>query len=284
MRVSYITGRQEQRHAFPRRYATPGRDGAHLLPYGLHMLYQGPQYRRRQIYNQCISTGSLSTFEAYDYGAHSYITSTAAAKAFAIQVRWQRSDLSKLETDPTAPGFRYPTPKAAPSMAPSRVSVVTTGPAATKGTLDDGDLPRDGLSKESIIALSTALPLASLVLGTLAYFVWNRRHYRTQQSEKSTTDECEGMSGFLRDGQQSAASVSPLTPCTTDFETNSMAELDHGTVSEMDAEKPTYEADPDAHPWMELEAWERMQELPHMFVADLEGNQPRSPVAAHGKP
>ncbi|KAK6823528.1 hypothetical protein PG987_013785 [Apiospora arundinis] len=262
----------------------PGETARICCPTGFTCYIKDPSIDADKSITSASLLGSLSTFEAYDYGAHSYITSTAAAKAFAIQVRWQRSDLSKLETDPTAPGFRYPTPKAAPSMAPSRVSVVTTGPAATKGTLDDGDLPRDGLSKESIIALSTALPLASLVLGTLAYFVWNRRHYRTQQSEKSTTDECEGMSGFLRDGQQSAASVSPLTPCTTDFETNSMAELDHGTVSEMDAEKPTYEADPDAHPGWSSKAWERMQELPHMFVADLEGNQPRSPVAAHGKP
>ncbi|KAK8139439.1 hypothetical protein PG984_002819 [Apiospora sp. TS-2023a] len=264
----------------------PGETARICCPAGFTCYTKGPSIDADKTYSQCISTGSLSTFEAYDYGSHSYIMSTAAAKAFAIQVRWQLSDLSKLETDPTVSGSRYPTstPKAAPSVTPSRVGVATTGPAATEGTLGDGDSPRDGLSKGSIIALSTALPLASLVLGILAYFVWKRQHHRAQQSEKSTTDECEGTGGFLRDGPQSTASVSPLTPGTTGFETNSMAELDRGTVSEMDAEKPTYEADPDAHPWMELETRERIQELPHTFVAELEGNQPRSLAAAHEKP
>ncbi|KAK7997777.1 hypothetical protein PG989_005817 [Apiospora arundinis] len=80
------------------------------------------------------------------------------------------------------------------------------------------------------------------------------------------------------------ASVSPLTPGTAGFGESSTTELDFGTVNEMDAEKPTYEADPDAHPWMELETREHMLELPNTFVAELEGDQPRSQAATQESP
>ena len=280
----------------------PGETARICCPTGFTCYTKGPNIDAEKTYSQCISTGSLSTFVAYDYGLHSYIMSTAAAKVFAIQVRWQSSDLSKLETDPTAPGSRYVEPNVVSAVDPTATgdanaanvmsngspgSVATTGPTATTRAGEDGDSSRGRLPKGPIIALGIALPLASLMLGVLAYFVWRWRRHRLQQFDKPSKDEREDKSecksGFLRDGVLSTASVSPLTPGTTGFGGSSTTEPDFGTVNEMDAEKPAYEADPDAHPWMELETREPMQELPNTFVAELEGDQPRSQAATQEK-
>lgn len=280
----------------------PGETARICCPTGFTCYTKGPSIDAEKTYSQCISTGSLSTFVAYDYGLHSYIMSTAAAKVFAIQVRWQSSDLSKLETDPTVPGSRYVEPKVISAVDPTTTgdanaanvmsngspgSAATTGPAATTRAGDDGDSSRGHLPRGPIIVLGIALPLASLMLGVLAYFVWRWRHHRLQQFDKSSNDEhrdkSKCKSGFLRGGVLSMASVSPLTPGTAGFGESSTTELDFGTVNEMDAEKPTYEADPDAHPWMELETREHMLELPNTFVAELEGDQPRSQAATQEK-
>ena len=259
----------------------PGETARICCPTGFTCYTSGLGADPDKTYSQCISTKGLSTFQAYNYGLDAYIMSTAYALVFAIQVRWQSSDLSKLETDPTVPGSKHGGPKVTSAVDPTGAaivanvissglpgSVVETGQAATAGAGDAGDPPRGGISTGAIIAMGVAVPLVSLILGILAYFFWWRHN---KKHSKPTEDEDKG--GFLRDGVPSAALVSPMTP-HTDFG-NRTTEIDSGTVNEMDA-TTINEADPDAHPWMELETRELVQELPNKFVAELEGSAPRA--------
>ncbi|KAK8074899.1 hypothetical protein PG997_009562 [Apiospora hydei] len=58
-------------------------------------------------YSQCIATAGPTTFLGYNYRSNTYLTTVTDALAYAIQVRWQSSDLPSLETDPTVPGSKY---------------------------------------------------------------------------------------------------------------------------------------------------------------------------------
>lgn len=254
--------------------------------------YTGPD--ELKTYSECIATGGKTTFLGYDYGKNTYLTTVTDAMAFAIQVRWQSSDLPHLETDPTVSGSKFdgPMPTATgdatgglsaaqegsgSSNGHAQETGATAGLGSGPGTGNDG---RMGIPTGAIIAVGVAVPLISLALGFLAFFLW-RRHYKRNyvkpteddgSQELSSPVESEGKSGFLRDGAPSTALVSPMTPHTVGFG-NSTTELDSGTVNEMDA-TTINELDPDSHPWMELETREQVAELPNTFVAELPGDMP----------
>ncbi|KAK7985052.1 hypothetical protein PG996_005708 [Apiospora saccharicola] len=243
----------------------------------------------RKTYSECIAA-SKTTFLGYDYASQTYLTTVTDALAFAIQVRWQSSDLPHLETDPTVPGSKFEGPMptatgdATGGLSAAQAGSVSsmgnaeeTGAAAGPGTGNDG---RMGIPTGAIIAVGVAVPLISVLLGFLAFFLWRRRYKRnyvkpmedTGSQELSPPVESEGKSGFLRDGVPSSALVSPMTPRTVGFG-SSTTELDSGTVNEMDA-TTINELDPDSHPWMELETREQVAELPSTFVAELPGDMP----------
>ncbi|KAK8064949.1 hypothetical protein PG994_007587 [Apiospora phragmitis] len=207
---------------------------------------------KSKTYSECIATSGKTTFLGYNYQSNTYITTITDALAFAIQVRWQSSDLSNLETDPTVPGSKYTGPT---GDATGGESAAKAGSDTTLGNVEE--------------------------TGFLAFFIWRRRYKR--KYAKPTEDdrsqgvsspvESEGKSGFLRDGVPSTALVSPMTPRTVGF-SSSTTELDSGTVNEMDA-TTVNELDPDSHPWMELETREQVSELPETsFVAELPGDMP----------
>ncbi|KAK8016304.1 hypothetical protein PG993_014493 [Apiospora rasikravindrae] len=146
-------------------------------------------------YSKCIATAGKTTFLGYNYQSNTYLTTVTDALAFAIQVRWQSSDLPSLETDPTVPGSKYNGPMpAATGDATGGLSAATEGSGAETGAVaTGGESPGPGQEMTS-----------------------------------------EGKSGFLRDGVPSTALVSPMTPRTIGFG-GSTTELDSGTVNEMDA-------------------------------------------------
>ncbi|KAK8132748.1 hypothetical protein PG999_000921 [Apiospora kogelbergensis] len=233
----------------------------------------------QKTYSECIATDRRTTYLGYNYGSNTYLTTITDALAFAIQVRWQSSDLSNLETDPTVPGSKYSGPR--PTGTAKEGSGTSVGQVAETATTGNGagggnEGPK-GISTGVIIAVGVAIPLISLALGFMAFFFWRRRYKKNYV--KPTEDEgpnglsspveSDGKSGFLRDGVANSALVSPMTPRTFGFG-NSTTELDSGTVNEMDA-RTINEADPDSHPWMELETREPISELPNTFVAELPG-------------
>lgn len=200
----------------------------------------------------------------------------------AIQVRWQASDLSILATDPTVPGstFNGPTPTPTPTAS------VTAATSAAGAQAEGGSR---GISTGALTAIAIAVPVGLVVFGVVAFFLW-RRNYRDKHARKDAsttkekTDNSSGMgpSSSTRlnpellsphDGQRSdtpnTALVSPLTPNTM-FAGHSTTELDSHTVNEMDAQS-VYEADSKTRQVMEMEAANRVHEMPHTFVAELDG-------------
>ncbi|KAK7914619.1 hypothetical protein PG985_012322 [Apiospora marii] len=237
-----------------------------------------------KIYSQCIATGRKTTFLGYNYGSNTYLTTVTDAMAYAIQVRWQSSDLPSLETDPTVPGSKFngpmPTATGDGLSAAQAGSSTPMGAGETGAAAGPGNDGRTGIPTGVIIAVGVAVPLLSLALGFLAFFIW-RRHYKKNYVKPTEDDgsqeltspvESEAKSGFLRDGVPSTALVSPMTPRTVGFG-GSTTELDSGTVNEMDATMIN-ELPPDSHPWMELETREQAAELPTTFVAELPGDMP----------
>ncbi|KAK7962389.1 uncharacterized protein PG986_003214 [Apiospora aurea] len=227
-------------------------------------------------YSQCIATAGPTTFLGYNYQSNTYLTTVTDALAFAIQVRWQSSDLPSLETDPTVPGSKYNGPMpTATDDATGATGEGGSGSGSGTGSGNPAVIPTG-----AIIAVGVAVPLISLFLGFLAFFIWRRRYKRkyvkpTDDASQGVSSPVvsEGKSDFLRDGVPSTALVSPMTPRTVGFG-SSTTELDSGTVNEMDATTMN-ELDPDSHPWMELETREQAAELPSTsFVAELPGDMP----------
>lgn len=198
-------------------------------------------------WRKCITTAAdpLTTFVRVQDGTTT-VTTTTPALAFAIQVRWQSSDLSILETDPTRPGATY--------------TGETSRPSGGNGN-DTGDSAKDG-PPTAIIVVGVVVPVVSLILGILAFIYW-RHHYRKKYKRTAGGNSSLSLTGSEDEEQQpaededhkvSGAVVPPLA----------------ATTKEMDA-SVVHEADPDAHPWMELPAEAvPLQELPSTsFIAEL---------------
>lgn len=232
-------------------------------------------------YRKCITTAvdPLTTFVRTIDGTAT-VTTTTPALAYAIQVRWQSSDLSLLETDPTVPGATY-------------TGVATTTP--DPGSDDNGGGGGGGgPTTTTVIIVGVIVPFMSLVLGILAFWYW-RHHYRTKYKQTGTEDNLNNMDTSYRSTTQLSAHSEGFTgvpayddkngegkdmmmmtvgrgraPSNNNNNNNTHANSDPN-ANEMDAAM-VHEADPDAHPWMELPAGEvpAAQEMPAAgFVAEL---------------
>ncbi|KAK8011428.1 hypothetical protein PG990_010393 [Apiospora arundinis] len=112
-------------------------------------------------WRKCITTAAnpLTTLTRIIDGTTT-ATTTTPALAFGIQVRWQSSDLSILETDPTVPGATY------------------TGKPHRPGEGDGNGSSNSGPST-AIIVVGVVVPVMSLILGIIAFLYW-RHHYRAK--------------------------------------------------------------------------------------------------------
>ncbi|KAK8096346.1 uncharacterized protein PG998_014214 [Apiospora kogelbergensis] len=117
-------------------------------------------------WRKCITTvvDPLTTFVRTIDGTATVTTATPAM-ALAIQVRWQNSDLSIIEKNPTIPGATYMSKAPSPSDG--------SGASVDTGDGDKDDPPT------AIIVVGVVVLVASLILGTIAFLHW-RHHYRTK--------------------------------------------------------------------------------------------------------
>lgn len=255
----------------------PGESARVCCPTGYQCYTSGSL--SESFWSNCISTEPLTTHWQWDWGKGTDVMTTTEALAYAIQVRWQASDLSILATDPTVPGSTFDGP------TPTATAAVTTATGAAGGHEDGGSR---GISTGALTAIAIAVPVGLLAFGIVAFLLW-RRNYRKKHARKdaSTMEEKPdnsnmGPSSSTRlnaellsphDGQRSdtpnTALVSPLTPNTM-FAGQSTTELDSHTVNEMDAQS-VYEADSKPRQLVEMEAVEKIHEMPHTFVAELDG-------------
>ncbi|KAK6828539.1 hypothetical protein PG989_005961 [Apiospora arundinis] len=197
-------------------------------------------------WRKCITTAAnpLTTLTRIIDGTTT-ATTTTPALAFGIQVRWQSSDLSILETDPTVPGATY------------------TGKPHRPGEGDGNGSSNSGPST-AIIVVGVVVPVMSLILGIIAFLYW-RHHYRAKY--KRTGGNASSMDLTGSDGEQDEEnskdeSAIGLSRPPRTAATSTTAASSAGVV---------HEADPDAQPWMELPAEPvPIQELPDTaFVAEL---------------
>ncbi|KAK8096220.1 hypothetical protein PG999_014242 [Apiospora kogelbergensis] len=225
--------------------------------------YTGPQTFPDMPYRKCISAGASSRTFVEDR-----VTHTSRNMVYAIQVRWQSSDLSKFETDPTVPGSTF------------------NGPTATS-TPDPGDDGPPRLPLNIVIAICIAVFLIALLLGVVAWLFWRRHFWKQQTIHRQLASTPDLSESHFRDQQHSESSptqptaiftrqprapfsrpgtemtVSPLTPGG-----NGMDDRLGSTIHEVDA---------NTRPWLELETREEVQELPSTsFAAELEGSTPAS--------
>ncbi|KAK8087763.1 hypothetical protein PG997_002724 [Apiospora hydei] len=229
--------------------------------------YTGPQTEPEKPYSRCISAAHSS--RTY---VESHVTHTSRNMAYLIQVRWQESDLSILETDPTMPGSTF--------SGPTATATATPNPGDDDGA---GHMPF-----HIILAIAIALLLFLILLGIVAWLVWRRHFWKHQVIHRelaSTPDLRKGGEAHFDHSAAGLASreeptplldrptpaysrlttssyvVSPLTPATSEMEADMLPSI--------------HEAPADAQPRMELEAREEVQELPAMsFAVELEGSTP----------
>ncbi|EKG22152.1 hypothetical protein MPH_00479 [Macrophomina phaseolina MS6] len=129
-------------------------------------------------YSKCMSTGT-SIFTASNEITPAFLTTTKPL-VYAIQVRWQSSDLSILATNPTVPGQTW-TPSATASAGTRPTATATSTSSATAAD-DDGDDADDDaaddfddLSTGAKIGIVAGATVGVLALALLAYLVWRRR-------------------------------------------------------------------------------------------------------------
>ncbi|KAK8013237.1 hypothetical protein PG991_009508 [Apiospora marii] len=236
-------------------------------------------------WRKCITTAvdPLTTY-AHNRDGTTTITVTTPALAFGIQVRWQSSDLSILETNPTVPGAKY-----------------TGAPPPPHDPGNSDDKGGAGPSTTTVIVVGVVVPLVSLILGILAFWYW-RHHYRTKykptetedrhnniDTSYSSTTKLSGHSpGFAgvpthdqdqdhdRGMEKEMGVVGAAGRGLSNRNNNNNAQAHaypnaNPNANEMDA-SVVYEADADTHPWMELPAGDvpAAQEMPATsFVAEL---------------
>ncbi|KAK8012000.1 hypothetical protein PG989_000260 [Apiospora arundinis] len=221
-------------------------------------------------YRKCISAGASSRIFVNDR-----VTYTSLNMAYAIQVRWQSSDLSSFETDPTVPGSTF------------------QGPTATS-TPDPGDDGPLRLPLNIVLAICIAVFLIALLLGIVAWLFWRRHFWKQQTIHRqlaSTPDLVNGRESHFQDQyhQTSESESSPMQPAAL-FTRQPRAPFSRPATamtvspltpggSDMHASLPPtiHEVDANTRPWLELETKEEVQELPMAstsFAVELEGSAP----------
>ncbi|KAK7968841.1 hypothetical protein PG988_007914 [Apiospora saccharicola] len=228
--------------------------------------YTGPQAYMGIPYSKCISAGHSS--RTY---VESLTTRTEQNLAYAIQVRWQSSDLSNFETDPTVPGSTF------------------SGPTATNTPPND-DSSGPHLPWNIIVAIVIAVILLVALLGIVGWLVWRRHFWKQQVIHREKTASTHDLLGNSADEANSsdryAMADRPLThpapalsrPATSlsGYVVSPMTPA----VSEMNADFPPTVHEAPAEAWrpMELEVVEEAQELPASRMSfppvELEGSMP----------
>ncbi|KKY39635.1 hypothetical protein UCDDA912_g00339 [Diaporthe ampelina] len=196
--------------------------------------------------------------------------------AFALQVRWQESDLSILATDPTAPGSTYSapstataTPSAVQSTAASGSNIDSPTPSSSSSNTaaqneDPASTTEGGIRVGTIIGIVSGVGgmAVAIAMSAIVFCIW--RYRRKRREEKGT--RVESMMSGVGDVKPSPASGGGFAP-------DNKAELDSRAgvaLSEAPADRGAIEMPP-----LHIAATE--MEVPH-FVAELPGSVP----AGHG--
>lgn len=201
---------------------TSGETGHICCPTGGYTCVPGESWTS---YSKCMSTGT-SIFTASNEITPAFLTTTKPL-VFAIQVRWQSSDLSNLATNPTVPGQTWtPTSTASAETRPTATAASTSSATAASNDDDDNDDDIDDfddLSTGAKIGVVIGATVAAMAMIIGAYLFWRRRSKKRHQEQmdqdavKPGTPYQQLSDENLSSEQQggialSNSPVSPLTP------------------------------------------------------------------------
>lgn len=176
-------------------------------------------------------------------------------RAYAIQVRWQASDLSILATDPTVPGKTWqPDATAGSGSVPFTASATATdaGAAATgagaAATSTSTSVPSPShLNKAMTVGIGIGAGAAAFILGFIAFFMWSRRRkQRGARLNSMVGHDGDKKTEVMELDSKSMAtaeldSSSPLTPTELDTKASVGSELDsRSVIAEMPAKTQFY--------------------------------------------
>ncbi|TDZ13680.1 hypothetical protein Cob_v013158 [Colletotrichum orbiculare MAFF 240422] len=243
-----------------------------------HTCYSGSDWP----YSKCLSTVPTTSY----FNSMNEPTS-ALATVFAVQVRWQASDLSNLETDPTVPGATYTGPRST-SGASATVSGTDGGGSgagfatATATATPEGSGGGGGISVAATVGIAVGAVVGTLVLALVAFMIWWRRRRRRE-------DETRTHRGDNDDARSDSMAPPVLAAHKAGSDKTSLDIVSPGTgtmmtastlVGTMDAPRsPTTTTNQlDSTTLMEMETMERPQELPEDCVVELEGDMPGPPL------
>lgn len=196
--------------------------------------------------------------------------------AFALQVRWQESDLSILATDPTVAGSTYSAPSTA-TATPSTVQSTgasgsnidsPTPSSSSSNTVAQNEDPtsrtESGIPAGTIIGIVIGVGgmVVVIAVGAIAFCLW--RHRRKKREENGT--RIESMISGMGDTKASPASEAGGFAPDHKAELDSRARASTLALSEAPADRDAIEMPP-----LHIAATE--MEVPH-FVAELPGSMP----------
>jgi hypothetical protein len=222
----------------------------------------------------CCPTGYTCLLnDPYSY-SKCVATTDTSRRAFALQVRWQESDLSILATDPTVPGSTYSaasTATATPGSSGGNTDAPTSSPSTTAAQNDDPGSGSDGgIPSGTIIGIAIGVGgmVAAFAVSALGFFIWRHRRKKRENTvtDKGTRNESmiSGLGG---------SKPEPEPEPGGGFAPENQAELDSrarantfSSPSEVSAERNPVEMPPSHIAATEME-------VPH-FVAELPGSMP----------
>ncbi|KAL1852753.1 hypothetical protein Daus18300_012084 [Diaporthe australafricana] len=238
------------------------------------MVYFGGKVLEGETVRVCCPTGYTcleSTVSSYSKCVH---TTDDSELAFALQVRWQESDLSILATDPTVPGSTYSAPSTASATAGTIKSTSGTNtntnnaptPSSSSSTTVAQNQNSDstsggGLSSGTVIGIAIGVGgmVFAFAVSALIFFIWRQR--RKRREENGT--RIESMISGAGDSKQSPGNG---------FAPDRKPELDSRAMASS-AGLSEARADRDAIEMPPLHVAATEMEVPH-FVAELPGSMP----------
>lgn len=198
-------------------------------------------------------------------------TTDASELAFALQVRWQESDLSILATDPTVPGSTYSAPSTATATPGSTGSNTDTPTPSLSSSTTAAQNDNPGSGSDSGIPSGTIIGIVigvggmvvAFAVSAVGFFIW--RHRRKKRETTGNGTRTESMISGLGDSKSSPTSGDGFAP-DNKAELDSRARASTVALSEAPVERDAVEMPP-----LHIAATE--MEVPH-FVAELPGSMP----------